>query len=61
MITLNLLDVESPSVGVIFAAFCLTNPIFVYSMQTFFSNDGQASIFIRVFYFAFGAVGPIAM
>lgn len=41
--------------------FCLTNPLFIYSLQYLFSNDTKASIFIRVFYFALGGVAPIMM
>lgn len=37
-----------------------TNPLFVYAISFIFANDGMASIFARVFYFAFGAVAPVA-
>ena len=59
--TIDIFEVNAPRVNIIFLAFCLANPLFVYSMNFFFNNDSIASIFIRVFYFAFGGVAPIAM
>lgn len=52
---------DAPGIETLFFWFCLTNPLFVYALQFVFKYDGQASVFIRVFYFAFGGVAPIAM
>jgi hypothetical protein len=38
----------------------LTNPLFIYAISFLFNNDGMASICTRVFYFAFGAIAPVA-
>lgn len=59
--SIELFEVNAPEVESLFICFCLGNPLFVYSLNFFFTNDSIASIFIRVFYFAFGGVAPIAM
>jgi hypothetical protein len=59
--SIGVFEVNAPNVESLFIGFCLANPLFVYSLNFFFTNDSIASIFIRVFYFAFGGVAPIAM
>ena len=60
-LALSYFEISAPDVEVLFFWFVITNPMFIYSAQYFFQNDGQASVFIRVFYFALGGVAPIAM
>lgn len=59
--TIDLFEVNAPNVSYLFIAFCFANPLFIYALNFLFSNDSIASIFVRVFYFAFGGVAPIAM
>ena len=56
----KLLKIDVPQIETIFTWFVLTNPLFVYAISFLFANDSMASIFSRVFYFAFGAVAPVA-
>jgi hypothetical protein len=56
----KLLQIDVPGIEKIFTWFVFTNPLFIYTISFLFSNDGMASIFARVFYFAFGAVAPVA-
>lgn len=58
--TAKVLSIDVPEIETIFAWFVFTNPLFIYAISFLFSNDSMASIFARVFYFAFGAVAPVA-
>ena len=45
----------------LFQVFTLVNPIAIYAVSNFFNNDMKASIFIRIYYFAFGGLAPISV
>ena len=53
--------IDAAGSEVLFGWFVTINPIFIYAVQFCFSNDSQASVFIRIFCFMFGSVAPIAM
>lgn len=61
IISIWVFKIDAADSEVLFAWFCVTNPIFIYAMQFCFKNDSQASVFIRIFSFMFGSVAPIAM
>lgn len=52
---------DAPDVEYIFLYFSLANPIFIYAISFIFDTDFKASVFVRMLYFVFGAVAPIAI
>ena len=53
-------NIDTPDAEHLFFWFVLSNPLYIYTVSYIFPNDGMASIITRVFYFAFGAVAPVA-
>ena len=55
------LRISAPKVEAVLMAFSLTNPIFIYALSFLFDTDSKASVIVRILYFAFGGVAPIAV
>ena len=46
IVSIDLFEVNAPQVESLFIGFCLANPLFVYALNFFFTNDSIASIFV---------------
>ena len=55
------LEIDAVDCEYVFGAFCLANPVFIYAISFFFDQDAKASVIVRVFFFVFGGVAPIAI
>ena len=58
---ISYLELDVPEGWRLFIHFTFINPLCIYAMSFFFSDTGKASVVIRVFYFFFGAVCPVAV
>ena len=61
MMTIHILEIDAPETYTLLLAFSIVNPVFVYALSWLFETDSQASVLIRVLYFAFGGAAPIAI
>lgn len=61
LVSIAYFEIDAPDVVYLLLTFVVVNPISVYAMSFCFWNESQASIFVRLFYFAFGGVAPIAI
>lgn len=61
MATIFYLEIDAPDTYTLLTAFSFVNPLFVYVLSWLFENDVQASVLVRVLYFAFGGAAPIAI
>ena len=61
MISIYLLDIDAPDTYTLLLAFSIVNPVFVYALSWLFETDAQASVLVRILYFAFGGAAPIAV
>lgn len=59
--SIHYLKINVPDIEHVFLAFSLANPIFVYAISFAFDTDAKASVLVRILYFAFGGVAPIAV
>ena len=59
--SIKLFKIEAPDIEFMFFAFVLVNPLAIYALSTLFENEQKASIVVRIFYFVFGGVAPIAI
>jgi len=53
--------VDAPDVEHLYFWFSVTNPLFIYAASFLFDTEFKASVFVRIFYFTFGAVAPITV
>lgn len=53
--------IDVPGVEWLFAATILANPVFVYFFTFLFEKDEAGSLVIKMFYFCFGMIAPIAV
>ena len=52
-------EIDAPQIWWAFAMFTVANPLFIYAISLVFDNDANASVLIRVSYFAIGGVAPL--
>jgi len=55
------LDIDATDCEYLFAAFSFANPVFIYAISFLFEQDAKASVLVRIFFFTFGGVAPIAL
>ncbi len=60
MVTIWYLEIDAPNTYTLLCIFSIVNPVFVYALSWCFENDVQASVLVRILYFAFGGAAPIA-
>lgn len=53
--------VDAPDIEHVYFWFSICNPIFVYAFSFVFDSEFKGSVFVRLFYFGFGAVAPITV
>ena len=58
---INQLELDVPEGWRLFIHFTFINALCIYAMSFLFNDTGKASVLIRVFYFFFGAVCPVAV
>ena len=61
MMTIFYLGINAPDTYTLLTVFSFVNPIFVYALSWVFESDAQASVLVRILYFAFGGAAPIAI
>ena len=54
-------EIDAPKIEELFFSFSVVNPLFIYAVSFLINSDSQASVIIRIFYFALGGVAPIAI
>lgn len=53
--------IDVPDIGYLFLAVVFCNPVFLYVFSFFFDKDETGSLVVKMFYFLFGVIGPIAV
>ena len=61
MLSIYYLGIDAPDTYTLLLSFSIVNPVFVYALSWLFETDSQASVLVRVLYFAFGGAAPIAI
>ena len=61
MATIWYLGIDAPDFYTLLLTFSFVNPVFVYAVSWLFETDVQASVLVRVLYFAFGGAAPISI
>ena len=61
MVSIHFLGIDAPETYTLLLAFSFVNPIFVYALSWVFETDAQASVLVRILYFALGGAAPIAV
>ena len=61
MATIFYLEIDAPDTYTLLLTFSFVNPVFVYALSWLFDTDVQASVLVRVLYFALGGAAPISI
>jgi len=61
LIIVHKFEIDVPMCEGHFVFFCLSNPLFLYSISFLFDTDAKGSILVRMFYFVMGAIVPLAL
>mmetsp|Transcript_33217 Transcript_33217/g.23947 ORF Transcript_33217/g.23947 Transcript_33217/m.23947 type:complete len:92 (-) Transcript_33217:1668-1943(-) len=54
-------EIDVPDCEQLFLYFVLVNPVFIYCLSFMFDSDTKGSVLVRVFYFVFGGIAPLAI
>lgn len=54
-------SIDVPQVQWLFAAVIFANPAFIYAFSFLFEKDETGSFVVKMFYFVFGMIAPIAV
>jgi len=61
LIGVHAFGIDVPDVGYLFLAVVFCNPSFLYVFTFFFDKDESGSLVVKMFYFLFGVIAPIAV
>ena len=61
IIGVHAFGLDIPDIAYLFGAIVLVNPAFLYFFSFFFDKDETGSLVIKMFYFVFGIIAPIAI
>lgn len=60
LIFVKIFDIDVPGVWYLFVLIVLANPVFIYAFSFLFSKDESGSFVIKIIYFCFGIIAPLA-
>jgi hypothetical protein len=58
---IHLFNIDVPKVHYLFITVVFANPAFIYAFSFFFEKDESGSLVIKMIYFLFGVIAPIAV
>jgi len=60
LLFVKIFNIDVPGVWYLFVLICFSNPVFIYAFSFFFSKDETGSFVIKIVYFVFGIIAPLA-
>ena len=60
LIFVKIFDLDVPGVWYLFVLICFANPVFIYCFSFLFTKDESGSFAIKMVYFCFGIIAPLA-